>query len=157
AGILAIVGAWIAWPEAWTAVAWAALALTLAYAGRRWQVREVSLDGLVCAAAAVLRALVVNLDAQHALPHVPWMTERLLTISLVVALVYLAARWAGVGEILSAEETAPFYMWAASGLSALLAWYELRPVTVALGWTLLGLVLLEVGLARRSEPLRLQA
>lgn len=157
AGVLAFIGAWLAWPDSWTAVAWAALGLAMAFAGRRWQVREVSLDGLVCAAAAVLRVLVVNLAASHAYPHVPWMTERLLTISLVAVLVYFASRWAGVREILSAESTAPAYTWAASGLISLLVWYELRPVAVALGWTLLGLALLETGLMRRSAPLRLQA
>src|SRR5207245_445280 len=36
AGILAIVAAWIAWPAAWQAVAWAALAFTRGCAGRRW-------------------------------------------------------------------------------------------------------------------------
>jgi uncharacterized membrane protein len=157
AGVLAFVGAWIAWPEAWTALAWAALALTLSYVGQRWQVREVSLDGMVCAAATVLRVLIVNLGAKQTLPDVPWMTERLLTISLVAALIYLASRMAGVREIVTAEQAAPVYTWAASGLIALLAWYELRPVGVALGWTLLGLVLLEVGVTRRSAPLRLQA
>jgi uncharacterized membrane protein len=157
AGVLAFIGAWIAWPEAWTAVVWAALALALSYIGRRWQAPEVSLDGMVCAAAAVLRVLIVNLAAKQTLPDVPWMTERLLTIPLVAALLYLASRWAGAREIVTAERAAPVYTWAASGLFALLAWYELRPVGVALGWTLLGLVLLEVGVTRRSAPLRLQA
>ena len=157
AGVLVFAGAWIAWPDAWIAVAWASLGLMLAFAGQRWEMRELSLDGLVCAAAAVLRALVVNLGAKTAYPHAPWLTERLLTISLVVVLVYVASRWAGVREIISAERAAPGYTWAASGLIALLAWYELQPVGVALGWTLLGLVLLELGLMRQSTPLRLQA
>lgn len=157
AGILAFLAAWIAWPAAWTAVAWAALGLALAYIGKRWQVREVSLDGLVCAAAAVIRALFVNLPAQQTYPHVPWLTQRLLTLSLVIVLVYLASRWAGVRDLMAAEHVAPGYTWAASGLTALLAWYELRPIGVALAWCLLGLLLLEAGLQRRSESLRLQA
>jgi hypothetical protein len=157
AGILAFIGAWIAWPEAWTAVAWAALGLALTFAGRRWRLKEISMDALGCATATVLRVMVVNLGASHTLPHVPWMTERLLTISCVVILLYLASRWAGVAGTVSAERIAPTYTWAASALAALLAWYELRPVGVALGWTLLGLILLEVGLKRQSVHLRLQA
>jgi uncharacterized membrane protein len=157
AGILVFIGAWIAWPRAWTAVLWAALALALAYVGRRWQLRDISIDGLVCAAATMLRVLVVNLGAKDALPHAPWLTERLLTISLIAAMLYLASRWAGVSGIIDAERAAAAYTWASSGLLALLAWYELRPVGVAVGWTLLGLILLEVGAARRSTHLRLQA
>ena len=42
-------------------------------------------------------------------------------------------------------------------LVGLLAWYELKPVSVALAWTLLGLALFEIGRARRLPQLRLQA
>jgi hypothetical protein len=129
----------------------------LAFAGRRWQVKELSIDGLGCAAAAVLRVLFVNLGAVQTYPHLNWMTERLLTVSIVVALLYLGSRWAGVPGIMSAERISPGYTWAASALAALLVWYELRPVAVALGWTLLALILVEVGLKRQSPHLRIQA
>jgi uncharacterized membrane protein len=157
AGILAFIGAWIAWPQAWTAVAWVALGVALAYAGQRWQLKQLSIDGMACAAAAVLRDLFVNLGAVRTYPHLNWMTERLLTVSIVVALLYLGSRWAGVPGITSAARISPVYTWAASGLGALLVWYELRPVAVALGWTLLALFVLEVGLKRQSPHLRMQA
>jgi hypothetical protein len=48
------------------------------------------------------------------------------------------------------------YAWVASSLVALLMWYELRPASVALGWTLFGLVLFEWGQARGWFWLRLQ-
>src|SRR5262249_36587595 len=44
-----------------------------------------------------------------------------------------------------------------SALGATLAWYELRPVAVALGWSLLALVLFEIGSKCNSLHLRLQA
>lgn len=157
AGILAFIGAWIAWPQAWTAVAWVALGAMLAFAGRRWQLKELSIDGLACAAAAVLRVLFMNLGAVRTYPHLNWMTERLLTVSIVVALLYLASRWAGVTGIISAARISPVYTWAASALGALLVWYEVRPVAVALGWILVALILLEVGLKRQSPHLRMQA
>jgi hypothetical protein len=75
-----------------------------------------------------------------------------LTVSLVVILVYVASRWAGVREMIAAQHASPAYRWAASGLLSLLTWYELQPVGVALGWTLLALVLLEAGLMRGSRP-----
>ena len=157
AGMLLFIGAWIACPSAWTAVAWSSLGLALTFAGRRWQLTEISLDGVIGAAAAATRVLIVNLAAGDAYSGVAWLTERLLTISLVSVQFYLLSRWAGVPRMISAERIAPAYSWVASAFVALLAWYELRPVGVALGWTLLGLVLLQIGLQRRSQHLRLQA
>jgi hypothetical protein len=48
------------------------------------------------------------------------------------------------------------YTWSASCLLALVAWYELRPVSVADAWLAGGLVLFELGLARKKLSLRLQ-
>ena len=157
ATVLAVIGAWIAWPDAWTAVVWAALGLALTFAARRWSVRELSIDGLACMAASVLRVLFVNLQATHAYPYAAWMSERLLTIAIVVAILYLSSRWAGLTGVLAVERISPAYTWVASGLGALLAWYELRPASVALGWSLGALILLEAGLKRQSVHLRLQA
>ena len=157
ATILAIAGAWIAWPHAWTAVAWAALGVILTLAGRRWLVQDLSIDGMACMAAAVLRVLFVNLEAKSTFPHAPWMSERLLTMAIVVALLYLGSRWAGLAGALAAARIVPAYTWVASGLGALLAWYELRPPSVALCWSLAALVLLETGTKRQSVHLRLQA
>ena len=49
------------------------------------------------------------------------------------------------------------YTWAGSLLLGLLAWYELRPVGVAVAWAMGGLILLELGLSRKALSLRLQA
>jgi uncharacterized membrane protein len=157
AGVLGLAAVWIAWPGAWTALGWAALALALSYVGRRWQIRQVSLDGLIMAAIAVVRALSINLFVKSTYSHAPWLTERLLTIALVAAILYLAQRWAGVDGIIAAERIGPLYTWAASGLLSLLAWYELQPIAVSLAWALLGLALLELGLAKGSRHFRFQA
>ncbi len=157
ATILAVTGAWIAWPHAWTAIAWAALGVVLTFAGRRWNVQELSIDGLTCMAAAVVRVLLVNLGATQTLPQVGWVSERLLTVAVVVALLYLGSRWAGLTGVIAAGRISPVYTWVATGLGALLAWYELRPASVALCWSLGALVLLEAGLKRQSLHLRLQA
>jgi hypothetical protein len=49
------------------------------------------------------------------------------------------------------------YTWSASCLLALVAWYELRPVSVADAWLAGGLVLFELGLARKKLSLRFEA
>lgn len=157
AGILAFIGAWIAWPGAWTAVAWAALAAALAYAGQRWLSEELSWDASAAAAVTLLRVLFVNLLFSRTHPHPNWVSERLVTVSLVVALLYIASRWSGIAGVITRERISPAYTWAASGVAALLIWYELLPVAVALGWSLLALVLLEAGLKWRSPQFRFQA
>jgi hypothetical protein len=109
------------------------------------------------AAVAIIRTLAVNLGAAHSWRHLPWLSERLLTVTLVVLLLYSASRWAGIAGIAAAQRIAPAYTWAASGLAGLLAWYELRPVSVAPAWVLLGFILLDIGLRRASVHLRMQA
>jgi len=49
------------------------------------------------------------------------------------------------------------YSWAASALVSLLMWYELQPVTVAVGWAVFGLVLFEYGLMRNVRQFRFQS
>src|SRR5258708_33713336 len=49
------------------------------------------------------------------------------------------------------------YSWSASAVVSLLLWYELQPLSVALGWGVFGLVLFEYGLLRKVGQLRYQA
>ena len=97
AGVMALVGAWLAWPCAWTAVAWSALALGLAVVGNRYQTRELLYQANVLAAAAVLRVFVVNLHALETYHH---LTLRLISVSLVAGLLYLCSRWMGIQELM---------------------------------------------------------
>jgi hypothetical protein len=154
AGVMALVGAWVAWPSAWTAVAWSALALGLAAVGNRYKSRELLNQANVFAAAAVLRVFVVNLHSVETYHH---LTLRLISVSLVAGLLYLCSRFTGIQEWIKTQRLPAAYSWVASSLIALLMWYELRPASVALGWTLLGLVLFEWGQARGWFSLRLQA
>jgi len=161
AGVMALVGAWLTWPRAWTAVAWSTLALALAVAGNRLAgarhgvpVRhELLHQANVLAAAALLRVFVVNLYEVETFHH---LTLRLISVSMVAVLLYLSARWTGIRDWVATRRLPAVYAWAASTLVALLMWYELRPASVALGWTLLGLVLFEYGMTRGWFWLRLQ-
>jgi len=161
---MALTGAWVMWPEAWTAVAWTALGFVLVVAGWRWRLLELGYQANFMAAVAVLRGLAINLEATTAYHGI---THRLISVLLTAALLYGTSRWswAGGGAALSlgaisvsAQQFAKgSYTWAASFLLSLLAWYELRPLSVAVAWMVGGLVLLEAGLGWRSFSLRLQA
>ena len=161
AGML-LLAAWIAFPEAWTAVAWCALGLGLMLAGRRLGLPELRYQANILGLVSVLRVLTINLQATNTYHG---LTLRLLSVSLVSLLLYLTSGWTGdrgpdvaVGEPrFSPGELTAAYTWAASSLLALLAWYELRPVSVADSWMVGGLVLFELGLTRRNQNLRLQA
>jgi uncharacterized membrane protein len=161
---MAFTGAWILLPEAWSAVAWAALGLALALARRRWTLAELGYQANLLAAATVVRALSINLEATTKYHCV---TQRLISVVLVAALLYITSRWSWATEdgkgltlgthLFSARQVVGgAYTWAASFLLALVTWYELRPIGVAVAWMVGGLILLEAGLSRKSLQSRLQ-
>ena len=153
--IMMLIAAWIAFPQAWTAVAWCALGLALMIAARHFAAPEVDYQTAFLACIAILRVFAINLGATDKFHGV---TLRLISVALVAALLYVTSRWRGQPDEkwwfdwIAAEG----YTWAASFLLSLLAWYELRPVGVADAWVVGGLILLELGLSRNSESLRLQ-
>jgi uncharacterized membrane protein len=90
-----------------------------------------------------------------------------VTIVLVSALLYVTARLnddsgrsrgtgLAKGFVYRGELVSTAYTWAASSLLVVLAWYELRPVSVADAWLVGGFVLFELGLTRKKLSLRLQ-
>jgi len=153
--IMMVIAAWIAFPQAWTTVAWCALGLALILAARRLGASELEYQAAFLVSIAVVRALAINLGATEKFHG---LTLRLITIALVAVLLYVTSRWrTQTDDSWSFEWIAgEAYTWAGSFLLALLAWYELRPVGVAEAWVIAGLVLLEVGLSRKSLSLRLQ-
>jgi uncharacterized membrane protein len=155
--VMMLIAAWLAFPQAWTAVAWCALALILVITGKRLAARELKYQAMVLALLAVVRTLAINLGADDKFHGV---TLRLITISAVAVLLYLTAylsKGEAKTEWWSDALVAGVYTWAASFLLALLAWYELRPIGVADAWVIGGLVLLELGLSRKSLSLRPQS
>ena len=165
AAVMAFIAAWCAYPEVWTVVAWGALGLALTTAGRRWGIADLLYQANGVAIASVVRTLAVNLESTDTYHGV---SLRLVTISLVALILYVTSPWTwpvdrgqkvalGPRAFAAPALAAGAYTWAASFLLSLLAWYELRPVGVAVAWMLGGLVLCELGLARKSLALRLQA
>ncbi len=165
AALMALVAAWIAFPQNWTAVAWSLLGLALAWLGRRLQIRELTHEAHLLALASFLRVPLINFA-----DTTPWhgISIRLITVLAVAALFYATTHWSAVEEwqdqnLSFARHSFPLsdfvsgtYTWAASFLLALLAWYELRAVSVAVAWVVGGLILFELGLSWKSLSLRLQ-
>jgi hypothetical protein len=163
---MALIGAWIAFPQNWTAVAWGVLALGLTWLGRHFSARELTEQAHFLAGASLLRVAVINFEDTTPFHGI---SLRLITVLAVAAILYSASRWSAAEEcegrrLAFSSYSFPLnkciagaYTWAASLLLALLAWYELRPVGVAVAWVVGGLVLFELGLNRKALTLRLQA
>jgi hypothetical protein len=152
-GLLTLL-AWYESPTPWLAVIWAAFALTIVAVGRRFQLKELPWQGHVLAVLTVMRSLTVNIyttDKFHGL------SLRLVTMVIVIAILYALSRVAEMSEDLRRREFHHAYTWVASFLAALLMWYELQPISVAVAWALFALVLFELGQLRNIRQIRLQA
>jgi hypothetical protein len=154
AGLVAVAGIWALCTEPWLAVGFGAIALALAIAGSRLKIEELSAQANCFALLAFLRAIFAN----FAVVEVSYFDLRAVsTIALVAALLYLTSRWIGFPDAARAFRIPQAFTWTATFVISLLVWYQLAPTSVALGWALLGLVLFELGFARRSGSLRLQS
>ncbi len=140
-------------PAMWLAVGWVVFAFLLNYLGRaigrpelNWQAHALSTIGLI-------RLLAFNLESDAAYGRI---SLRLATVAACAMVFYIMARMSDREDAPHKEISRALYSWAGSGLVALLLWYELQPINVALGWALFGLLLFEVGAARTSLSLRSQ-
>jgi len=147
----------LAWHQAaqpWLAVVWAAFALALAFIDRRFNIEELPWQAHALALCTVARVSVVNLFLTG-----QWhgIDLRLLTVGSAVLVLYLLAWLIRLPDGWRRRDYHHAYTWTASALAAWLLWYELRPIAVAVGLAVMGLLLFEWGMIRRIRQLRLQA
>jgi hypothetical protein len=141
----------------WIAVVWALFAFLLLVIGRRVKRIQLHFQAYLLSVSALFQIASVNLNATGPWTPFPHLSVRLVTVSLVAALFYLCARWAARGEFSFAPAAGAAYAWVASSLVVSLIYYEVAPHAIALGWALFGLLLLEIGLYRKSLNWRAQA
>ncbi|HXA16730.1 MAG TPA: DUF2339 domain-containing protein [Thermoanaerobaculia bacterium] len=153
-----IAGGWILFSGPGAALAWITFAVLLALIAWRFALPDLTVQANIVAVLAVVRTLAVNLPSNSVIAQVPFgVTYRLLTGSAIVGMLYLLSRWNRGNTLRFTTHLPVAVTWTASALASLLLWYELRPASVAIAWTMLGLLLLETGEARRSRNLRWQA
>jgi hypothetical protein len=149
--------AFLAWHEApngWLAAAWAVFALALVLVDRRFELEDLRWQAHALAALTLARSVSVNLyvaDTWHGI------SIRLLSLAIVAVVFYALSRLIRMPEQWRKREFQHIYSWAASALVSLLLWYELQPLSVAVGWAVFGLVLFEYGLWRKTRQFRFQA
>jgi hypothetical protein len=154
ATVLLALLAWHEAPGGWLAAVWALFALGLALIDRRFELEDLRWQAHALAALTMLRSVSVNLyvtDTWHGIG------VRLLSVSIVAVVLYALSRLIRMPDQWQAREFHHLYSWAASTLVSLLLWYELQPLSVAVGWAVFGLVLFEYGLWRSVRQFRFQA
>jgi hypothetical protein len=146
--------AWYEAPSGWLAAVWAVFALALATIDRRFEVEDLGLQAHMLAGLALVRGVVVNLhvtDTWHGI------SVRLLSLAIVAVVFYALSRLIRMPETWREQDLHHVYSWAASTLVSVLVWYELQPLTVAVGWAVFGFVLFEYGLMRNVKQFRFQS
>lgn len=141
-------------PNGWLAPLWASFALVLALADRKWLFDDLRWQAHVLALLALVRAFTFNLQSTATWHN--W-SVRLLSLSLVTIIFYAMARVVRMPDEWRARDFHHAYSWAASTLGSWLLWYELSPLSVAVGWAAFGLILFEYGLLRKIPQFRYQA
>ena len=156
AGLMLFVGLWLAFPNAWTAVAWSAAAFAAAFLGRRLRLDDLSHQAHLFALAAFVYALGVN---QFAVAH--WLntgaTVRLVTLSVVIVLFYLSARWAGPAGAGYSREVSEMYTTAAAVLGLALTYRECHWAWMGVTWGAGALILAMLGIRFKRRDFSYQA
>lgn len=149
--------AFLAWheaPTAWLAAVWAIFALALALVDRRFDLEDLRWQAHALAALTMARSVTVNLyviDTWHGI------SVRLISLAIVAVIFYALSELIRMPQQLRARDFHHIYSWAASALVSILLWYELEPLSIAVGWAVFGLVLFEYGLRRKIRQFRFQA
>ncbi len=122
--------------------------------GARWKIDELSVLANSFAVLAFLRIVLAN----FAVVEVSYFNVKaVISILLAASLLYAASRWISFPSLGRTYKIPEAYTWVATFVVALLAWYQLWPASVALGWALIGLVLFQLGYVQRSASFRLQS
>jgi len=146
--------AWYEAPGAWLAAVWAVFALVLALVDRRFELDDLRWQAHALAALSMLRGVGVNLYINETWHGV---SVRMLSLAIVAVVMYALAQIIRLPQQWRTRDFHHIYSWAASALVSLLMWYELQPLTIAVGWGVFGLVLFEYGLLRKVRQFRFQA
>jgi Predicted membrane protein (DUF2339) len=150
------VGLPLAFAHSWTAVAWAVAAFAVLVIGRSLSVDQLVVQAHFFALSAAIRAMLINSMDTHFFWHTT-ATMRLATVPLIIALLYLCARWLSLDESGAAMEISELYTSVAAFLVVLLTYYECHWAWIGIAWGAFALALAALGLHRDRRDLSWQA
>jgi hypothetical protein len=152
-GLLALLP-WYEYPNGWLAPLWAAFALALAIVDQRFELEELPWQSHILAGLTLLRSISVNLYVTATWHGI---SVRLLSLAIVAVIFYALSRLIRMPDEWRRLDIHHVYSWAASAIGGLVLWYELQPLSIAVGWAVFGLVLFEYGVLRKITQFRYQA
>ena len=138
----------------WLAAFWALFAFALAAVDRRFKLDDLRWQAHVLAVLTLIRSVWINMYAEET-----WhgLSVRLLSLSIVAVVFYAMSRLVRMPDHWRARDAHHIYSWSASLIVSLLLWRELKPLSLAVGLAVFGLVLFEYGLLRKIAQFRYQS
>ncbi|HEY2546626.1 MAG TPA: DUF2339 domain-containing protein, partial [Candidatus Acidoferrum sp.] len=138
----------------WLAAFWALFAFALAAVDRRFKLDDLRWQAHGLALLTVIRAVGINMYVEDTWHGV---SVRLLSLSIVAIIFYAMSPLVRMPEEWQARDFHHIYSWSASLIVSLLLWHELKPLSIAVGIAVFGLVLFEYGVLRRIAQFRYQS
>ena len=141
---------WALFANDWTASAFAAIMLALAFLGRRLESRHLQIQYALLGALTLYRAFVFNLHIDS-LAHTH-ITTRLITLPLLGAIFYLTAKLAALRDDQEQRAFRGLFAFAGTALFAALIWFEVPEL-----WQPLLFIAFAVALSENARALRYRA
>jgi Predicted membrane protein (DUF2339) len=143
--------AWALFSHDWTALAFAAVMLTVAALGRALESPHVQVQYALLGALSVYRGIVVNLHLES--PEHAHVGRRLLTLPLLGATFYLTAKLAALRDDPEQRTLRGLFAAAGSAFFALLLWFEAPELWQPLAFIAFAVILSEAARALRYHAL----
>jgi predicted membrane protein DUF2339 len=141
--------AWALFSNDWTALAFAAIMLALAFLGRRLESRHLQIQYALLGALTLYRAFVFNLHVES--PAYTHITTRLITLPILGAIFYLTAKLAALRDDQEQRTFRGLFAFAGTALFAALIWFEVPEL-----WRPLLFIAFAVALSENARALRYQ-
>jgi Predicted membrane protein (DUF2339) len=139
--------AWALFANDWTALAFAAIMLALAFLGRRLESRHLQIQYALLGALTLYRAFVFNLHIEG--PRHTHITTRLITLPLLGAIFYLTAKLAALRDDQEQRAFRGVLAFAGTAVFASLIWFEVPEL-----WQPLLFIAFAVALSENARALR---
>jgi hypothetical protein len=141
--------AWALFSGDWTALAFAAIMLSLAFLGRRLDSRPLQIQYALLGALTLYRAFVFNLHMES--PTDAHITTRLITLPILGAIFYLTAKLAAHSDTQEQRIFRGLFAFAGTAFFAALIWFEVPDL-----WRPFLFIALAVALSENARALRYQ-
>lgn len=141
-------------PDTAVALVLMLVATVLSWSGRQFRIDELIYEAHWITAIAVIQLVAVGQNTQSLWNGIPY---RFVMFLPVAALVYLSSRFVRLSRTQGNAVFSATYMWAGTGLLAVLIWYQMLGWAIAVLWVALGLALCAAAELFHRSDLKWQA